>query len=350
MAERKATSFEIAHLAGVSQSTVSRALRNSPLVSEETRERVQRIAKELNYTVDRMASSLRSGSTNTIALLLFEDPDSDESMINPFFSSMLGSITHASGQLGYDLLVSFQQLSSDWHTHYQEAHRADGLILLGYGDYNTSRPKLDRLAEVGAKFVLWGPVTPEQPGSSVGCDNRKGGYLAGKHLLSLGRRKLALVGDVGASFPELDARYRGFCVALEEAGIDPYKIPRIAAENSDHAGNRAIDVLRSQQPDCDAIFCVSDIIAFGAMRGLLRNGRRIPDDVSVMGFDDISAAAYANPALSTMRQDARKAGEMMVQLLLETIRGEAPTSQLLDPTLVIRESCGAAKRASAKSD
>jgi DNA-binding LacI/PurR family transcriptional regulator len=103
----KATSFDIAYRAGVSQSTVSRALRHSPLVSEETRKKIQEIAKELNYTVDKNASSLRSQTSTTLALLLFEDPTSDDSLVNPFFLSMLGSITRECGVQGYDLLVSF---------------------------------------------------------------------------------------------------------------------------------------------------------------------------------------------------------------------------------------------------
>src|ERR1700674_5874943 len=130
----KATSIDIAYLAGVSQSTVSRALRGSPTVSEETRKRIEEIAQRLNYTVDKNASNLRSQRSNTIALLFFEDPTTDDSLINPFFLSMLGSITRACSQRGYDLLISFQQLSGDWHVDYQDSGKADGLILLGYGD------------------------------------------------------------------------------------------------------------------------------------------------------------------------------------------------------------------------
>jgi DNA-binding LacI/PurR family transcriptional regulator len=131
----KATSFDIAYLAGVSQSTVSRALRDSPQVNKETREKVQAIARQLNYKVDKNASNLRKQRSSTLALLLFEDPTTDESLINPFFLSMLGSITRACARNGQDLLVSFQQLSDDWHADYEDSKKADGIILLGYGDY-----------------------------------------------------------------------------------------------------------------------------------------------------------------------------------------------------------------------
>ena len=127
--------MDIAHLAGVSQSTVSRALRGHPMVNAKTRERILEIARELNYTVDKNASNLRLKHSGTLALLFFEDPTVDDSAINPFFLSMLGSVTRACSQQGYDLLISFQELERDWHADYEDSSKADGIILLGYGDY-----------------------------------------------------------------------------------------------------------------------------------------------------------------------------------------------------------------------
>src|SRR4030095_9579423 len=141
----KTTSIDIAYLAGVSQPTVSRALRGSPMVSEETRRRIETIAQQLNYKVDKNASNLRCQHSNTLALLFFEDPTPDDSQINPFFLSMLGSITRACALRGYDLLISFQQLSTDWQADYEDSNKADGLILLGYGDYLESQSRLERL-------------------------------------------------------------------------------------------------------------------------------------------------------------------------------------------------------------
>ena len=151
---------DIAHLAGVSQPTVSRALRGSPMVNAETRERILRIARELNYKVDKNASSLRLRNAGTLALLFFEDPTNDDSLINPFFHSMLGSITRACALHGQDLLVSFQQLSTDWQADYEDSNKADGIILLGYGDYHESRDRLQRLVEQGTHFVRWAPPCP----------------------------------------------------------------------------------------------------------------------------------------------------------------------------------------------
>ena len=156
----KATSFDIAYQAGVSQSTVSRALRNSPLVNEETRLKVQAIAKALNYKVDKNASNLRTQQSATIALLLFEDPTSDDSMINPFFLSMLGSITRACSAKGYDLLVSFQQMENDWHADFEDSNKADGIILLGYGDFENYKEKFPGWDICYLENKYWDQMSP----------------------------------------------------------------------------------------------------------------------------------------------------------------------------------------------
>ena len=165
---RRPTSFDIAQLAGVSQPTVSRALSGNPAVSEQTRRRIQAIAAQLNYSVDKNASSLRRQQANTLALLFFEDPTPDDSMINPFFLAMLGSITRTASRAGFDLLISFQQLSSDWHVDYQDSHKADGIILLGYGDYEDYRARLTHLVAQGTHFVRWGSPMANEPGITLG--------------------------------------------------------------------------------------------------------------------------------------------------------------------------------------
>ena len=190
----KATSFDIAQLAGVSQPTVSRALRGSPTVSEQTRKRIEAIAQQLNYKVDKNASNLRLQATRTLALLFFEDPTPDETGINPFFLSMLGSLTRTCAHRGYDLLISFQQLSSNWHVDYEDSRKADGIILLGYGDYELYRAKLEQLVEQGTHFVRWGLVGgQDEMGTTIGCDNLDGGRLAAEHLITHGRKNIAAV-------------------------------------------------------------------------------------------------------------------------------------------------------------
>jgi DNA-binding LacI/PurR family transcriptional regulator len=334
----KATSFDIAHRAGVSQSTVSRALRGSPLVSEETRRRIQQAADELNYKVDKNASNLRTRHSGTLALLLFEDPTGDDSHINPFFLSMLGSITRACAQRGYDLLVSFQQLSRDWHADYADTRKADGIILLGYGDYLAYRDKLEKLAEQGTRSVRWGAVLADQPDVSIGCDNYRGGSDVTTHLLEQGCRAIAFLGDASSHYPEFFARYRGYAEALRSAGLQADPALQVNAESTEQSGYAAMEALLARTTSFDAVFAASDLIAIGAMRALADHGLKVPDDVAMAGFDDIPMANFVNPQLTTVRQDTAQAGEALVDSLLCLIRGEPAESRMLPVKLVVRRS------------
>ena len=335
------TSRDIADLAGVSQATVSRALRNSPLVREETRNRIQQIARDLNYFVNRNAAGLRTHQSNTIALLLFDDTDGTDKKMNLFFLSMLDNITRAAARLGYDVLVSLQQLTDDWHIEYQASHRADGLILLGYGDYAEYREKLAALAAANTRFIIWGPITKDQPGHSFGCDNENGGHRATKHLIDLGRRRIAYLGRMARRSPEHAARYDGYARALREGGLEPDDRLRVPTDNSESLGYEAVQQLLERGDSFDAIFAVTDLIAIGAMRALRDAGLRVPDDVSVVGFDDMPLAAYVTPRLTTVQQNAQMAGDGLVEGIVNLIKGEPVQSKLMAPKLIVRESCGA---------
>ncbi|WP_133405971.1 LacI family DNA-binding transcriptional regulator [Parashewanella tropica] len=332
----KATSLDIAHLAGVSQSTVSRALRNSPLVKKETIDEVKRIAKELNYKVDKHASSLRTQTSNTLALLIFADPTSDNSLINPFFLSMLGSITQATAKKEYDLLLSFQQHSDDWHADFEDSHKADGIILLGYGDAVAFEPKLKQLEEQGTHYVRWGPQLAEHP--SVCCDNKDGGFQAATHLLNQGHKRIAFIGDASVHCPEFFDRYQGYAEALIKSGL-PIE-PKLQADaiSTEQSGYEATLALLDSGQEFTALFGASDLIAIGAIKALKDRGKHIPTDVSVVGFDDIQIAQFMNPPLTTIRQDTHKAGEMLVEVLIDKIQGNQQQQVMLSPELVTRNS------------
>jgi DNA-binding LacI/PurR family transcriptional regulator len=337
----KPTSIDIAYLAGVSQPTVSRALRGSPMVSEETRRRIETIAQQLNYKVDKNASNLRCQHSNTLALLLFEDPTPDDSLINPFFLAMLGSITRACAQRGYDLLVSFQQQSGNWHVDYEDSRKADGIILLGYGDFLEYRQRLEQLVRQGTHFVRWGAVLEGQPGLSVGCDNFHGGREATQHLLALGRRKIAVLGGASGHYPEFLERYRGYGEALNAVGAAVSSALQVDAITMEQAGYEAACELLARGEPFDAIVAASDLIAIGALRALQERHIDVPGAVSVVGFDDIPAASLANPPLTTVMQDTRLAGEALVDSLLRSVQGEPPENKVLPTRLVVRKSCGA---------
>ncbi|NMH58508.1 LacI family DNA-binding transcriptional regulator [Alteromonas ponticola] len=341
--KEKATSFDIAHMAGVSQSTVSRALSNSPLVNKETRERIQQIARELNYKVDKNASNLRKQKSTTIALLLFEDPTSDDSMINPFFLSMLGSITRACANAGYDLLVSFQNLEDDWHAEFEDSNKADGIILLGYGDYLSYRTKLTQLEEQGTHFVRWGAHDEDHPGISIGCDNFQGGFDIANHLYNLGHRKFSFIGDADSHAPEFLARYTGFITALKKHGIPAQDISQVNAISTEDSGSEAMQFMLAENQFVDAIFCASDLIAIGVLRALRKTSLRIPEDIAVVGYDNIPVSAFTSPALTTVQQNTKKAGELLVETLLKAINKEDVADYLMPAELIIRQSCGSKK-------
>lgn len=336
----KATSFDIAHLAGVSQSTVSRALRNSPLVNKETREKVQAIAAKLNYKVDKNASNLRRQQSGTLALLLFEDPTSDDSLINPFFLSMLGSITKASAKAGYDLLVSFQNLNDDWHAEYEDSNKADGIILLGYGDYVDYRDKLAKLEEQKTHFVRWGAHDVDHPGVSIGSDNIQGGFDVTQHIIHLGRQKFAFIGGADKHCPEFLDRYIGFTNALKEAGLPHDPQMQISAISTEDSGYQATCSLLASGKPFDALVCASDLIAMGAMRALRDNNITIPQQVAIAGYDNIPISSFANPALTTVQQNTKLAGEILVESLIQLINGKVVEQTLMPVDLVIRQSCG----------
>ncbi|WP_343345691.1 substrate-binding domain-containing protein [Sphingomicrobium sp. XHP0239] len=334
MASRRPTSFDIAAAAGVSQPTVSRALSGNKAVSEETRRRVVAAAEKLNYKVDRNASNLRSGASRTIALLFFEDPTRDESGINPFYLSMLGALTRAAASADYDLLISFQQLSADWHTDYEDSRKADGIILLGYGNYLQARPRLEQLIEQGTHFVRWGATVEGQVGTTVGSDNRDGGRQAGRHLVKRGCRRIAFLGTADAGAPEFLERYEGLKDALGEAGLEP--VGHYDAIPTEESGRAALAALMHDDLDVDGIFAASDLIAIGARQELTDRGRAVPNDVALIGFDDSNAAHHTG--LTSVNQDTRRAAEMLIDTLLTKLEDRAPESVVLPVELVVRDS------------
>lgn len=218
--------------------------------------------------------------------------------------------------------------------------KADGLILLGYGDYLAYRGKLERLVEQGTHFVRWGQVQPGQPGISIGCDNHAGGMLAGRHLLERGRRRIAFLGDASSRFPEFFARYQGCDAALHEAGLAMAPALQVDADSTEEAGYAAARTLLARGEAFDAIFAASDLIAIGAIHALKEAGRRVPDDVAVVGFDGTPMARFADPPLTTVVQDTSRAGELLVDTLLKQVRDQPARSVMLEPTLDVLASSG----------
>lgn len=336
MTQKRPTSFDIAALAGVSQPTVSRALSGSASVSEDTRRRVLDAAEQLNYKVDKNASGLRRQQSKTLALLFFEESPG-AALLNPFYLSLVGPMVRRCAEQGYDLLISIQQLSSDWHVEYEDSRKADGIILLGYGDYLEYRPRLEQLVASGAHFVRWGAPGEGALGTTVSSDNEQGGFDATTHLLQQGRRRIAFIGTAGAGYPEVHERWRGYCRALRAAGLEADEALRVDAAPDEGEGRAAAEQLLGRGVDFDSVFAASDVAAVGAMHALQHAGRSVPE-TAVVGFDDIAAASLASPSLTTITQDPRKAGEALVDTLIESIEAGSATSRVLPVRLTVRES------------
>jgi DNA-binding LacI/PurR family transcriptional regulator len=188
--------------------------------------------------------------------------------------------------------------------------------------------------------VRWGPFQDAGLGIVVGSDNFHGGQQATEHLIGLGRKRIVFLGEANNHYPEFNDRYLGYLHAQERAGLTPDpKLYRSA--HTDKCGHDAVTQLMAEGASFDAIFAASDLIALGAMRALQEHGRDVPKDVSIVGFDDILAASLARPPLTTVQQDYKRAGEVLVETLIGTIRAEALESSALPCKLVIRKSCGA---------
>ncbi|RWA78619.1 LacI family DNA-binding transcriptional regulator [Mesorhizobium sp.] len=331
------TIADVARYAGVSVATVSHVMNRTRHVEPETAERVRAAIAALRYSPNSLARSLRRGETKTIGLLL---PDNS----NPFFAGVARQIEDAGFVAGYTVILCNSDGSAEKEERYLSvlmAKQIDGLIFAGSSDH--ARVFASLSAAVPA--VLLDREIHSVHVDSVLVDHDHGGYLAGRYLVGLGHKKIGVIGGPRDSSSS-PARVRGFVRALEEAGLD---LPASSVVDSDYhfAGGRlAMERLMGQAPDITAVFACNDLMAMGAIIALRSRGLHVPDDMSLVGFDDIPYAVTTWPPLTTIAQPVEKIGTRAVSLLLERL-GEptAPSRrEVLAPVLVERESCAALRR------
>jgi prepilin-type processing-associated H-X9-DG protein len=325
---------DIARMAGVNVSTVSRALSGSSLTNEETRTRIMEIAAALKYTVNAAGQSLRSGLSRTVGVVIPIDPASQGHISDPFFLSLLGGIADALTEHGYDMLVSRIHVDElEAAGQLSATGRTDGVILIGQWHHHD---QLNQIASRGIPLVIWGAKLPHQKYATVGTDNTLGGELATGHLLDRGARRIVFLGDI--ELPEYRQRHQGYLNAHAKRGllVDP-SLTRPVAFVDGHV-QKEVDAMLAGKTQFDGLFAASDVAAMTAISTLLRAGVQVPDDVLVAGYDDIGPAAYTHPSLSTVRQPMHEAGQSLVGVLLRQIKGEPAASVLLPTELVVRDS------------
>lgn len=325
---------EVARRAGVSLSTVSRALAGSPLISEQTRRRVHEVAERLEYRVDAAGSSLRTGQTRTIGVVIPLAHAARQNFSDPFFLEILGAVADELSARGYNMLLTrVTEDPADWITDLARGRRADGVIVIGQSLHHES---LNRLAATGFPLVVWGTRLPEQRYVTVGSDNEAGGHAATAHLIAQGCRRIVFLGDPAA--PEVSARLQGYLRALHAAGIARVPGLEVPVRFGSDAAYHAIAALAGAGVDFDGVVACSDVFAISAMRGLAERDRKVPADVAIAGFDDISFSAFTTPPLTTIRQDCHTGARLLVENLLRAIRHEPATPVVIPTELVVRVS------------
>jgi len=326
---------ELAKLAGVSAGTVSRALAGKDLVNRNTRERIQALAREHGFRPNQMASRLRTGHTGVIGVVIPLGHERAQLLSDPFFMTLIGHLADAVTERGYDLMLSrmIPLDEEDWLERITDSGMLDGVVLIGQSDQFAT---IERVAADYLPLVAWGTHQPGQRHCSVGTDSFVGGQMAARHLLERGARRLAFFGETTGI--EIAQRLEGARAAVAESGtgatLEAFPTRLAVNAMADHVGEH----LDTMDPATDGIFAASDAIAITVLRMLHERGRKVPDEIAVIGYDDLPIAMQTMPRLTTVRQDIAAGAAAMVDSLFRRIGGEDAGPTVLEPRVVVRES------------
>lgn len=316
---------QVAALAGVSRATVSRVVNDHASVDPELRERVERAVAELGYVPNQAARSLVTQRTDTLALVASE-PDL-RVFGDPFFSGITRGVSQEASRAGLQVMLmmaqSFPELDSI--ERYLRSAPVDGVLLIS--EHAAHDPLPAAMRDAGIPLVIGGrPLHPEVVAAYVDNDNVGGARLAAKHLVEQGRRVVGTIAGPADMSAGID-RLAGFKSGLGRG----FRASRVEHSDFTHqGGEQAMARLLERVPDLDGVFAASDLMALGALRALRKAGRRVPQDVAVVGFDDIAGAELAEPPLTTVRQQTVLQGRMMIRLFLAQTR---PSMRLPDDGL-----------------
>ena len=329
---------DIARRAGVSYSTVSRALAGSTLVNQKTKERIERIAAEVGYQVNHVARSLAMRTTSTLGLIVPE-------VVNPFYPKLIHFFVEKAHAAGYSMLLNISSMNQQHEANCLQSmyeRRTDGIVLVTGTQGLVAREHAARIKQLGIPLLLMGWVEDAADFDMMIGDDAAGAYALTRHLLALGHRRLVLVGPKETRGP-FD-RIRGFQRALCEAGL-PLSDTLCLGVNTEQEVHAAIDALLQRPIPPTAVFAYQDTLAAWTINHLLDRGISIPQQIAVVGFDNLDLASYISPRLTTVNFPIEDAVEKSIGLLLHRIRAGAATDHpqhvTIVPEIVIRRSCGA---------
>lgn len=327
------TLADLARVAGVSTGTVSRALAGKSLVNVETRERIQTLARQHGFRPNQMASKLRSRRTGVIGVVIPLGHERSQHISDPFFLTLLGYLADELTEGGYDLMLSraLPDGTSDWLDRITGSGMVDGVIVIGQSD---QYDLIEAASRTFRPMVVWGQYRPGQNHCVVGTDNAAGGRIAVEHLVSCGATSLAFLGDTTGI--EIADRLRGASDAAYAAAV-PIRHIRIPLA-SDAMGPELEAAMLEQCSGIDGVVAASDLVAMAALRCLHQNGKRVPEDVQIVGFDDLPLASQTSPPLTTIRQEIAAGARAMVTRLRALVEKEPAVSLVMPPVLVTRES------------
>ncbi|MDH7475733.1 MAG: LacI family DNA-binding transcriptional regulator [Anaerolineae bacterium] len=344
MPRKRVTSQDVAELAGVSRTTVSFVLNNVPgmKISQETRQRVLEAARQLNYYPASAARSLARGRTNFIGLVLCQSPTSI--FADAFLPEVIRGLGEVAQEHGFRILLeSVEDVTRpDAYISLVREKYIDGLIVSGP---RSDDAQLPQLAQEGFPIVLLGQLN-DVNFCFVDVDNVGAARMATEHLIALGHQRIGLITNAPPQYTASRDRQRGYRLALEAHGIayDPNLVRY--GNFREESGYEAMSQLLKLTERPTAMFVACDLVAFGAMEAIKEHGLAIPEDIALVGFDDVRLAPYVDPPLTTVRLPAYEQGRRAGDLLIRLIRGEKDmeTQILLETELVVRESCGASSR------
>lgn len=327
------TITDLARIAGVSPGTVSRALAGKSLVNTKTREKIEAIAREHGFRPNQMASGLRRQKTGVIGVVIPLGHDTRQQISDTFFMTLLGFLADELTAHGYDLMLRrvVPETDADWLDRFIGSGMIDGVIVIGQSD---QFERIEDVADGYNPMVVWGNHNEGQRHCVVGTDNRLGGRLAAERLIAAGARHLAFLGDTGPM--EFAARFAGAQDAARRLGVSLIALPTHLSP--DRAGEEIERHLAAHAGAIDGIFAATDTLASLCLTALRERGLAVPDDVRLVGFDDLPIARQTVPPLTTIRQDIAAGARGLVQLLLRRLAGEETESLILPPQLMIRQS------------